>query len=236
LKPDRALRRALLLTGLWPLWARAADSLLDKLLRISGLGAAPGQLRDDEGKAGSLWFARVDAGTAQGLTATGGFRSPVFTLDDAGVLALKGDELVRVSMPQGEVRVLRPAPGVIKLIGFDPQTPDEVLVLMDSAAKPLASLSLKTSAITTLAYDPAVPAQQRLLGQIRAQHRVSGKTSVSVQTERRQGLSRAIEWTAIFARQGVSAPRNVSGDESVNCSQPAISHDTRLVVFVKADN
>lgn len=236
MKPDRPLRRALLLVGLWPAWARAADSLLDKLLRISGLGAAPGQLRSDEGEAGSLWLARVDAGEARGLTATGGFRSPVFTLDDAGVLALKGDELVRVSLPQGEVRVLRPAPGVRKLVGFDPQSPDELLVLMDSAAKPLASLSLKTGAITPLAYDPAAPEQQRLLGQIRAQDRVSGKTSVSVQTERRQGLSRAIEWSAIFVRQGDAAPRNVSGDESVNCSQPALSHDARFVVFVKTES
>jgi hypothetical protein len=236
LKTERSLRRALLLACLWPPWARAADSLLDKLLRISGLGAAPGQLRGDDGEAGSLWLARVDASATQGLTATGGFRSPVFTLDDAAILALRGDKLVRVSLPQGEARVLGPAPGMRKLVGFDPQSPDELLVLMDSAAKPLASLSLKTAAITPLAYDPSAPEQQRLLGQIRAQDRVSGETSVSVQTERRQGLSRVTEWTAIFVRQGNAPARNVSGDESVNCSQPAISHDTRLVVFVKAEN
>jgi hypothetical protein len=236
LKTERSLRRALLLACLWPGWAGAAESLLDKLLRISGLGAAPGQQRSDEGEAGSLWLARVDAGAAQGVTATGGFRSPVFTLDDAAILALRADQLVRVNLPQGEARVLRPAPGVRKLVGFDPQSPDELLVLMDSAAKPLAALSLKTGAITALAYDPSAPEQQRLLGQIRAQDRVSGKTSVSVQTERRQGLARAIEWTAIFVRQGDAPARNVSGDESVNCSQPAISHDTRRVVFVKADH
>ena len=236
MKPDRSLRRALLLAGLWPAWARAADTLLDKLLRISGLGAAPGQLRGDEGESGSLWLARADAGEARGLTTTGGFRSPVFTLDDAGVLALQGEALVRVNLPQGEVRVLRPAPGVSKLVGFDPLSPEELLVLMDSAATPLAKLSLKGTAITTLVHDPAAPEQQRLLGQIRAQDRVSGQTSVSVQTERRQGLSRAIEWTAIYVRQGHAAPRKLSGDESVNCSQPAISHDRQLVVFVKSEN
>lgn len=236
MKTERSLRRALLLACLWPAWVRAAETLLDKLLRISGLGAAPGQLRGDDGEAGSLWLARVDAGAAQSVTATSGFRSPVFTLDDAAILALRADELVRVNLPQGEARGLRPAPGVRKLVGFDPQSPDELLVLMDSAAKPLATLSLKTAAITPLAYDPLAPEQQRLLGQIRAQDRVSGKISVSVQTERRQGLSRAIEWTAIFVRQGNAPARNVSGDESVNCSQPAISHDARLVVFVRADN
>ena len=65
--------------------------------------------------------------------ARGGSRSPVFLHGDDLLLAISGDEIVRVPAAGGEPRQRLPRGRVVKLIGYDPDRPDEILVLGEGA-------------------------------------------------------------------------------------------------------
>lgn len=232
-----SLRRGLVMSGLAlaTLGARGAETLLEKLLRITGLSAAPGQLREGEATPGSIWVCDIRGGAPVRWTDGGGFRSPVFAIADGSVFAIAGQTLVRIPAAGAPPVALRSVPGLAKLVGFDSQAPNELIVLMDDSTAPLAALSLVTGTLTTLPFDRGAPGQDRLLSQIRAQDRGRGDLRVLVRKQQRQGLSRTIEWTDVMVQLAPGEPRNVSRCDGVNCSQPALSPDATRVVFVKAD-
>jgi Tol biopolymer transport system component len=211
-----------------------ADSLLNKLLRIAGLTAAPGQLRSDDVEPGSIWVANLERGTVTRLTADSGYRSPVFSPVDGGVFALKGDAVVRIPSEGSPPAAIQRVTGAVKLIGFDSRNPDEIVILLEDGSSSVAVLSLKNGKVTMLPYDVKSEDQRRILAQIRDQDRVYGTTRVYLKTERKQGLSRAIEWTDVYLRRGDSTPQNVSACDGVSCAQPALSPDGKRVAFVKA--
>jgi len=216
--------------------AALGGSLLDTLLRVSGLTVAPTQLRGpgDDVQEGSLWIANLDRQTVVGITRDVGYRSPVFSLAGDALVALKGDMLVRIPVESGTAVAVRKVTGVLKLVGFDGDNSDRIVVLLADARLPLAALSLKTGTIASLPYDPASPEERRLLAQIRGQTRVYGVTTLYTKTESKQGLSRPIEWTDVFIQRGGGVPVNVSRCDGVSCDQPALSADGRQVAFVKA--
>ena len=216
--------------------AATAESLIEKLLRIAGLTAAPAQMRGpaDEVEPGNIWIANVDRGTSHALTSDGGYTSPIFSADGK-VYALKGDMLVRLPPDGGAGVPVQKVPGAIKLVGFDSASTDELVLLLDATGSrsPLGALSLKSGRVTPLPYDAKSDDQRRMLAQIRAQEREYGDRSVYTKTESRRGLSRNIEWTDVYLRLGAAAPRNVSGCDGVSCVQPALSPDGRSVAFVR---
>lgn len=222
--------------ALFPPPAAAADSFVDKLLRVAGLTAAPAQLRGpgDEVDTGNIWVARLDRRTADPVTSDGGYRSPVFSPADGSIFALKGETVVRIASAGGTPAAVQWVTGAVKLVGFDGQNLDEIVVLFEIGSSPLGVLSLKTGRVAPLPYDARSADQQRMLAQIRGQERVYGTTRVYVKTESKQGLSRALEWTDVYVRVGDSAPQNVSGCDGASCAQPALSPDGRRVAFVKA--
>jgi hypothetical protein len=217
--------------------AADAQSLIDKLLRIAGLTAAPSQMRGpgDEVESGSIWMANLDQRTTRALTSEGGYRSPVFSPADGAIYALKGDTIVRLPADARNATAVK-VPGAIKLVGFDGKSTDELLVLFDAgpADSPLGTVSLKTGRVTPLPYDPKSDDQRRMLAQIRVQDRVYGDTSVYTRTESKRGLSRNLEWTDVYLRRGNAAPQNISTCDGVSCVQPALSPDGRSVAFVRA--
>jgi hypothetical protein len=215
----------------------AQQSLLQRLLRIAGLTAAPSQLRGpaEAVEPGNIWVVPIDRGAPKALTLDGGYTSPIFSTDGR-VYALKGDTLVRLPQETGAGAAVHKVPRAVKLVGFDAANADELVVLLDADAgsPPLGVLSLRSGRVTPLPVDPASEEQRRMLAQIRGQERSYGTTSVYTRTERRRGMSRNIEWSDVFIRSGDGAPRNVSACNGVNCVQPALSPDGRSVVFIKA--
>ena len=224
-----------LATGLLAQTPRPPEPLLSKLLRIAGLTAAPSQMRGpaDNAAVGDIWIANVDRRPARALTTNGGYRSPIFVNDTPVVLALRGNSVVRLGAQGGSAIPLAGAPKIVKLVGIDATSPDEVIVLLDAPASPLGVLSLQSGRVTPLPYDDSSDEQRRMLAQIRAQDRTYGETKVYTKTETKSGLSRPIEWTDVFLTRGAGSPQNVSACDGVNCVQPALSPDGRSVAFVK---
>ena len=222
---------ALMVELVVPLGA-AADSLLDKLLRIAGLTAAPGEMRDVVDP-GSIWITTLERGAVTRLTADSDYRSPVFSLADGSIVALKGDTVVHIPIESSAPAVIQRVTGAVKLVGFDSKNPDEIVILLAGGSSPLAVLSLRNGKVTLLPYDAKSDDQRRMLAKIRGQDRVYSTTSVYLKTEKKQGLLRAIEWTDIYLRRGDSTPQNVSHCDGMNCTQPALSPDERRVAFVK---
>jgi hypothetical protein len=213
--------------------AAAQETLLQKLLRIPGLTAAPSQLRGP-GEAiapGNIWIAPVEGGAPKALTLDGGYTSPIFS-GDGRVYALRGDTLVRLPQETGAGVTVHKAPKVLKLVGFDGANADELVVLVDAAggSSPLGVLSLRSGRITPLPVDASSDEQRRMLAQIRSQERTYATVNVYMGGDGR-GTSRT---TNVYVRRGDAAPRNISACKGVTCVQPALSPDGRSVVFIKA--
>lgn len=213
-----------------------AGSLMDKLLGIAGLTAAPGQMRSEDAMPGSIWLANLERGAIKRLTDDSGYRSPVFSPEGGCIFALKDDIVVRIPLEGSAPAAIQKVTGVLKLVGFDTGSSDEIVILLDDGSSPLAVLSLKDGKVRALPYDAKSDDDRRILAQIRGQDRVYGTTSVYLKTEAKQGMSRRIEWTDVYLRRGDSTPQNVSGCNGEDCSQPALSPDGQRVAFVKADD
>ena len=212
-----------------------AQSLLQRLLRIAGLTAAPSQLRGpgEEVGSGNIWMADLDRRTQQALTTDGDYRSPVFSPADGNIYALRAQTIVRV--PAGGTPPPIKIAGVVKLVGFDSQNPDELIVLVkaDSGRSPLAVVSIKSGTVTTLPFEAKSDEERRMLAQIQAEDRIYGETKVYTKRDSKQGLARKIEWSDVYVQRGTAPPQNVSACDGIMCGQPALSPDGRRVAFIK---
>src|SRR5215813_11936908 len=133
----------------------AKESLIQKLLRIAGLTATPSQMRGpaETVSEGNIWIVQIDEGAPKPLTNDGGYRSPVFSAVDGMIYALKGNTIVRVPARGGVPEKVQTVPGVVKLVGFDPRTPNDIVVLFaDSSPAPLGVVSLSDGKITRLPF------------------------------------------------------------------------------------
>src|SRR5262245_24390184 len=80
-----------------------AAGLMNRVLRILGLTAAPGQMRGAgrEPAPGRLWIADAAGDARRPLTTAAGFRSPLFEPGGRSVIALHGEDVVRVLVGAG---------------------------------------------------------------------------------------------------------------------------------------
>lgn len=214
--------------------AAAKKTLIQQFASIIGLPAAPMLRGGSPNEAGDIWVAGVEGAAPVRWTQAGGFRSPVFDPQGHTIYAMQQDALVRIDSPQSLPMEVRTAPGIDKLVGFDPQSPDALLVLTSDPAAPLALLPLSRAPQVSmpLALDDSV--QLRLLAQVRGQDRVAGRLQVQVVKKDRQELTGIVEWTDIVVQSGSEAPRNISDCNGAFCSQPALTADLSRVAYVKS--
>jgi hypothetical protein len=213
------------------------QTVMQRLLRIAGLTAAPSQLRgpDDAIKPGNLWISNLVDSSRSPLTADGGYSSPVFARDGA-IYALKGTVIVRILRPSGGPVEVQKVEGVQKLVGFD-DTGDELIVLLEPprAGSPLGAVSLKTGTMVAVPFRANSDDERRMLAQMRGHERVYGDTTVYTKAETKSGISRTLAWTDVYVRTGAQATRNVSLCDGDRCTQPALAPDGRVVVYVRSD-
>ena len=96
-------------------------------------------------------------------------------------------------------------------------------------------MALKNGALSALPYDPRSDQERQMLAQIRSQARVYGDLNVYTKTNSKQLLSRPIEWTDVYVQRGTTPPRNLSACDGVDCTQPALSPDQRILVYVRSE-
>lgn len=213
---------------------RPKETLVQKLLRIAGLTAAPSQMRaPGDPQPGDVWVVSIQDRRPRALTTDGGYRSPIFAPGGAFVYALRSEWVVRIAVAGGAAIPQGRAPNVVKLVGFDG---DDLIVLTDASppASPLALLSIETGRLASLPHDPGSSEELRLIAFVRGDERVYGETRVYTRTESRRGALRTMEWTDVYVARGASAPVNVSACGGVDCSAPALSSDGQYVAYVKA--
>jgi hypothetical protein len=217
----------------------AAGSWLKRVLRIAGLSASPSQMKSaEEGPgAGDIWIAEVAQGGAHALTHDGGYGWPVFVPKSADVVAVRAGQLVRLDAGGGVTRLGGPK-NVVKLVGFDTEDADSLLLLVTPSAggSPIALWSLRRGTLTPLPYQAPSDEERHMLEHMRGQERTYRQGRVYLKTEAKAGMAGTIEWTDVYFKRSDAAPRNVSHCDGVACSQPSLSADGARIAFVKSSD
>jgi hypothetical protein len=215
-----------------------AETFLKKILRITGVSATPSQQKapgEEMEAGGEIWLANVKTGFLRKLSATAGFRSPVFAHNDRGVLAIKDGALWRIPLSGDPPQKLRDAAGITKLVGSDRDDPDKILVIIERAqASTVALLSTATGKTTEIPYDAKSSEDRKLLSHLKGWERVYGDVQIYQKTQTRDGLAGPEEWNDVFLKKGDAPPVNISRAEGTNCGQPSLSPDGAEVVFIRA--
>jgi hypothetical protein len=218
---------------------RTATSFTEKLLKFFGISDSPATLKGpgDEVTSGELWIADLASRTARAVTSSDGYHSPVFRPGTKNVLALRGTDVVQVPSAGGEGKKLYVVDGILKLVGSSSDDPGRILVLLQGEAvgRPrVGLLTVSTGTVTIVPYDPASSQDLQMVENLQGWSRTYGDRSLYVRRQAKQALSGTVEWNDVFLELGNQPPENVSQCDGVNCGQPSLSQDGRLLVFVKA--
>lgn len=228
---------ALALLGLLAAAPAAAD-WLDTVARMLGISKTPSAQRAAGGapSTGDVMVAQFTGGTPKALTAGGGYRSPVFLPDGRDLLALRGEDLVRIPLTGGAHANLRTLPGAVKLLGIDRSNPERVLLLMEGAgdSSVLAAAPLAGGAVETLPHNPDSKDDRRLMSHLRGENREYDGVYLYLKPESKETAGGTVEWTDVYAKVGDSPPVNLSSCDGAACVQPSLSPDGRQVAFIRA--
>lgn len=233
----------LLLLALWASPTLAADppaesSFVTKALDFLGISATPGSQKGlgDELEEGDVWMVQLSSGLRIRLTREGGYRSPVFVPGDEDIVALKGDDILRVPAFGGQPEKLQSLPGVTKIVGFQREDPDKALMLLEGEKdNSVGVLSLQSGKLTPIPYGKSGE-DRRMLTHLKGWERVYDSTNVYVKTETFQDEGgRTRERSDVYVEQSDEAPVNVSRCDGAHCGQPSLSPDGDRVVYVKSE-
>ena len=192
---------------------------------ILGITATPKALRDGTlpVTTGDVCIVPARGGEAQDLTEGGGYSSPIFLPGEEDVLALRGDDLMRVSIDGGSPRKVGTIPGVHKLLGIDPARPQLIFFL---GATAVGAFDLSASH----RHDVDATPEPKMLRYLRGEERHFG--DVRVYVERRSDPLG--DWEDVAMQAGGKRPRFLtSGSRRVSNRQPTLSHDGMFVAFVR---
>jgi len=219
---------------------KPSPGFVDRVLKFLGVSDSPGTLKGpgDEVVSGALWMTDLGSRATHAVTREGRFRSPVFVPGSGAILALSGNDLVRISAGSGEMMKLYPIAGVTKLVGCSAEDPDKVLVLRSGEAggRPrIGLLSVSTGNVAPVGYDPGSGADLQMVENLEGWTRRYADTQVYVRRQTKQALSGVVEWSDVFLKADDQEPVDVSQCGGSNCGQPSLSADGRLLVFVKSE-
>lgn len=217
-----------------------AESFWRKVLRVSGIAASPSTLKGpgDEVQQGQVWVVEVHSGQPpRGLTPQGGYRSPVFLPGGTAILALRGSNVIRVSLADGSPTTLFPVTGLAKLVGFSMDDSNALLVLTRDASSHSAPafLDVRSGKLTSVPYDPSSTDDRHMLEHLSAWERSYGDTLLYVSQQTKSGMAGTLSWTDVFLKQSGQPPLDISKCDGTNCGQPSLSSDGRLVAFIRSD-
>jgi len=218
---------------------RPSTSFTEKLLKFFGISDSPSTLKGpgDEVTSGELWVADLDSKSTRPLTSNGGYRSPVFLAATTSVLALRESDVMEVPSGGGEAKKLYSVNAIIKLLGFGSEDPGKVLILLrggaDGHPRP-GLLTVNTGAVTIIPYDPASSQDLQMVENLQGWSRTYGNKYIYVKRQAKEALSGTVEWSDVFLKVNNQEPVDVSRCDGVNCGQPSLSEDGRLLVFIKA--
>jgi hypothetical protein len=213
------------------------ETLLQKLLRVSGLTSAPSQMRggDEDIQSGDIWVADLATHKTRSLTRDSDYRSPVFA-GDGTLYALQGETLVRIPLAGGSPVPLQKLPGAAKLVGFSHDDDLVVLLAEPHAGSPIALISVTSGQLTPVPYQATSADEQRMLAQVRCQDRVYGETTLYTKEQSKRGMSQEIEWSDVYIKKGDAEPQNVSACDGDDCVQPPLAPDGRRIAYVKSQS
>ncbi|HEX4666040.1 MAG TPA: hypothetical protein VH207_05525 [Chthoniobacterales bacterium] len=215
----------------------AAESLWEKILRITGITATPSQQKapgEEMASGGMIWIGDPATGTRRRVRDDGEFRSPIFAPDDSTILALRNGWLWRMDAETGKGDKAHHLSTVTKLIGKDRDDPDKILVLREENGKEApAFLSLKSGSLTDIPYDAQSAQDRNLLNHLRGWERDYGKVSVYPKAQRRESVVGPVEWQDVFFKKGDAEPINVSRSDGDSCGQPSLSSDGSKVAYIR---
>jgi hypothetical protein len=213
-------------------------SFIDRVLDFLAISYTPGAQKGPapDISNGQIWVADLKSGSTRALTVSGSFRSPVFLAGSTDILALRGNDIVRVPFAGGEGSTVHSVPGILKLVGVGSQDSGKILVLLhnESGSHPrVALLAIDTGSIANLPYDPESSQDLQLVEDLEGWSRSSGESTVYVKRQTREALAGPAQWSDVFLVAHGRQPVDVSRCDGLNCGQPSLSQDGNLVVYVK---
>jgi hypothetical protein len=216
---------------------KKSKSFIDRVLDFLAISYTPGAQKGPSADiSGQIWVADVETGSTRALTVSGGFRSPVFFAGSEDILALRGNDVVRIPSVGGEGSPLHSVPGILKLVGVGSQNSGEILVLLrnETGSHPrVALLAIDTGSITDLPYDPESSQDLQLVEDLEGWSRSHGENSVYVKRQTREALAGPVQWSDVFLVVRGQQPVDLSRCDGRNCGQPSLSQDGNRVVYVK---
>jgi hypothetical protein len=213
-----------------------ADSFWDDLLRFFGISASPAQMKGIESALndGEIWIASLEDGDRKALTTKAGYRWPIFHPHGSSLLVLHGEDIIRITLTDPmTVETLFRNPNVEKLVGFDRQDPERVLVVMAGATPTLAVMDLRDGRVSRITLDTESDRGITMLAHIRGQDRTYDDIELFVGTESARRMSGVIEWTDVFIQRGDAKPVDVSCSDGTDCGQPSLSFNKKAVLYIK---
>lgn len=224
----------------------SAETLLDAILRFTGIAANPSQLRDDI--QGDIWIYSLGKDAQERveedqITAEGGYRSPVFFPDGASVLATRNEALVRVPVNGGGAETLQAVKGIMKIVEFDPSDLDRVLILRTKEGDNLPAaelISLRTGMTINLSYDQRSGQATQLVERLLSWNRVydvtpaHGPITLTVEKSAKTRKGRVLRDSTVNVVSGGRTFRRLHC-EGVFCDQPSLSPDGHRIVLIKGE-
>jgi hypothetical protein len=209
------------------------ETFWQKVMRVLGVSATPGSLRSPNGEFdGDIWMVTTSTNpTKRQITRRGSYRSPVFDSGGTSLLALRGNSLVRVAIASGEAAEIRSVDGVEKLIGFNRDESDQLLIIANGAPR---FLSIAKGQQVPIPYNANLRDDLAMLNHLRGWARDYGDSRVYVNHERKPALGGDLEWMDVYWKRNSANPVNVSECDGVRCGQPSLSPDGKNVVYIRA--